>query len=275
MGARRMLRSAAAIVGALERKVLRLGSRRPSHATVVAYAALFVALGGTALAATQTFILGATNRVNAASAVTNVKADNTQNPIANPLLTLTNLSTGTGATALALKVASGHQPFTTTSATRVTNLNADKLDNLDSTAFVKLTTPASGVRVGEPWHEVGAPGEPHFNSDFDSIPVSLGYQNFDPATYNTAGFYKDPLGIVHIKGLIKLSGLTILQPECDDISIFQLPVGYRPALKEVHETNRQIDIDPQADGWLELCTSTAMSDGSTVVLDGITFRAAD
>ena len=139
MGARSMLRSAAAIVAALGTKVWRLRSRRPGHATVVAYGALFVALGGTALATTQAFILGATNRVNAASEVTNVKADNSQNPIASPLLTLTNLGAGTGASALGLTVASGHPPFTTNSATKVTNLNADKVDGLDSSSFVSTT----------------------------------------------------------------------------------------------------------------------------------------
>src|SRR5207248_8108155 len=106
MGARWMLRSAAAMLAAVGTKVSRLRARRPSHATVVAYGALFVALGGTALATTQGFVLGTTNRVNAASKVTNVKADNTQNPITRPLLTLNNLSTRTGATALALNVAS-------------------------------------------------------------------------------------------------------------------------------------------------------------------------
>jgi hypothetical protein len=38
---------------------------RSSHGTVVAYVALFVALGGTAVATTQGFILGGTNRVDA------------------------------------------------------------------------------------------------------------------------------------------------------------------------------------------------------------------
>src|SRR5213082_1616224 len=144
MGARSMLRSAAAIVAALGTKVWRLRSRRPGHATVVAYGALFVALGGTALATTQTFILGATNRVNAASDVTNVKADNSQNPIASPLLTLTNLGAGTGASALGLTVASGHPPFTTNSATKVTNLNADKVDGLDSTQLQRSVTGTCG-----------------------------------------------------------------------------------------------------------------------------------
>jgi hypothetical protein len=105
--------------------------------TVVAYLALFVALGGTALATTQTFTLGTTNRVDAASTVTNVKADNTQNAISSPLLVLQNLSTGGFATALQLKVASGHAPFFTNSATKVTNLNADQLDSLDSSAFLR------------------------------------------------------------------------------------------------------------------------------------------
>ena len=116
--------------------------RRPRHGTVVAYLALFVALGGTALATSQTFLLGATNRVNAATAVTNVKADGSQNAIANPLLTLKNLTTTTGATALNLSVASGHAPFTTNSSTKVTNLNADKLDGLDSTAFQRRVSGA-------------------------------------------------------------------------------------------------------------------------------------
>src|SRR2546423_4177311 len=139
MGARWMWRSAVAMLAAVGTKVSRRRSRRPSHATVVAYGALFVALGGTALATTQGFILGATNRVNAASEVTNVKADNTQNPIASPLLTLENLTTGTGATALALNVASGKPPFSTNSPTRVTNLNADKLDGLDSSKYARFT----------------------------------------------------------------------------------------------------------------------------------------
>ena len=106
--------------------------RRPSPAMVVACLALFVALGGTALATVKPFSLGTTNTVDAATTVTNGSTS-----IATPLLTLKNLTTGTGGTALALNVASGHAPFTTNSATRVTNLNADKLDGKDSTAFLQ------------------------------------------------------------------------------------------------------------------------------------------
>jgi hypothetical protein len=90
-----------------------------------------------ALASTLPFTLGTTNHVDAASTVTNVKADGTQNAIASPLLTLQNNTPGTGATALALKVASGHAPFTTNSGTKVANLNADKLDGIDSTGLIQ------------------------------------------------------------------------------------------------------------------------------------------
>jgi hypothetical protein len=101
---------------------------RPSHGTVVAYLALFIALGGTTYATTGgNFILG---KPNSASATTSLTA-----PVAGKGLQVTNTSTGAGATGLGLNVASGHTPFTTNSGTKVANLNADKLDNLDSSAF--------------------------------------------------------------------------------------------------------------------------------------------
>ena len=100
----------------------------PSHGTVVAYLALFVALGGTAVAATGgNVILG---KPNSAGAKTSLSA-----AITTPALQLTNTSTGTGATALGLNVAGGHAPFTVNSPTKVAHLNADSLDGQDSTAF--------------------------------------------------------------------------------------------------------------------------------------------
>jgi hypothetical protein len=97
---------------------------------VVGYIALFVALGGTSYAATGgNFILG---QPNSASSTTSLSA-----PVAGKkALQLTNTSTGAGATGLGLSVASGHPPFTVNSGTKVTNLNADRLDGLDSSAFL-------------------------------------------------------------------------------------------------------------------------------------------
>jgi hypothetical protein len=119
---------------------------RPSHATVVAYLALFVALGGTTYAATGgNFILGQSNSASSTTSLTRTGANAAKG------LQVTNTGTGAGATALGLSVASGHAPFTVNSGTKVANLNADKLDGLDSTGFIRgqkldvvLPRPSSG-----------------------------------------------------------------------------------------------------------------------------------
>jgi hypothetical protein len=99
-----------------------------TFANAASLAALFIALGGTTYAATGgNFLLG---KPNSASSTTSLTA-----PIAGKGLQVTNTSTGAGATALGLKVASGHPPFAVNSGTKVTNLNADKLDGIDSTGF--------------------------------------------------------------------------------------------------------------------------------------------
>lgn len=101
---------------------------RLTYANVMATIAVFLVLGGVAYAATGgNLVLG---HSNSASSKTSLSA-----PISNKALQVTNSSTGTGATALGLKVASGHPPFSVNSDTMVPNLNADKLDGKSSTAF--------------------------------------------------------------------------------------------------------------------------------------------
>jgi hypothetical protein len=99
---------------------MRLSLRAPTHATVVSYLALFVALGGTAYAATGgNFILGHANKANQASSLTNTGA--------GPALTL---ATKKGST----------PPLAVSNGTKITNLNADKLDGLSSSAFARTST---------------------------------------------------------------------------------------------------------------------------------------
>src|SRR5262245_7005924 len=70
------------------------------------------------------------------------------------------------------------------------------------------TLPAS-----EAWHDVGLTvGEPQFGSN---------WQNNDAAL--PVGFYKDPLGIVRLKG-------GALPTSVGSARIFTLPVGYRPGV---------------------------------------------
>ena len=73
-------------------------------------------------------------------------------------------------------------------------------------------TVASSPPPAEPWHEVGAPGEPDFIS---------GWKNVDDPAVVTAAFYKDQLGIVHLRG-------PVTAPSDAQSSIFKLPPGFRP-----------------------------------------------
>jgi hypothetical protein len=104
---------------------MRLHLRRPSHATVVAYLALFVAMSGTAAAATgNVFILGQDNRADHASVLANRSG-----------------------TPLELRAKSGAAPLRVNTEKRVRHLNADLLDRLDSTAFLRATAKAADANL--------------------------------------------------------------------------------------------------------------------------------
>jgi hypothetical protein len=114
--------------------------KRPSPSMVVALLALFLA-GGAGYAATGgSFILGQANTATSPSSLTA--------PINDRALKLTNMNTGTGASALGLNVAPGHAPFLVQSTSgKVLNLNADKLDGLDSSAFLRTTGKAADANL--------------------------------------------------------------------------------------------------------------------------------
>jgi hypothetical protein len=136
--------------------------RRPSLATTLAITALIVALGGTnAYATVTTFMLGATNTSNAPTALT---ASTTAWPTtaSQRLLQLTNTNTAVGATAMGLNVASGHAPFTVNSGTKVTNLNADRLDGIDSSALKTRVLFSSSFRG--PFTDFNGPNNTYANS---------------------------------------------------------------------------------------------------------------
>lgn len=85
------------------------------------------------------------------------------------------------------------------------------------------------------------------------------------AGFNPAGYYKDPFGIVHLRGLVS-TGVV-------GSNIFVLPAGYRPTNVETFVSNSNNAfgrIDVQASG------NVILQVGSNVFasLDGMTFRAA-
>jgi len=106
---------------------------------LIAAAVSGVVSASAAVATTQTFVLGTTDRVNAATKVTNLQSNGTTvNPVDAPLMTLENKSTSANATPLSLTAASGHAPLKVNTKTKVANLNADQLDGVDSTQFQRV-----------------------------------------------------------------------------------------------------------------------------------------
>lgn len=134
--------------------------RRPTHATVVAYLALFVAVtgaGGAAYAATGgTFILGKPNSANAATSVTRT----------------------TAGAALSANVKAGSPPIAVNSTTKVSKLNADLLDGHD-TGYFQKKLPAQLT--------------------FTTLTMQNGWSDNCFST-GTAGVAKSVDGVVHLHG---------------------------------------------------------------------------
>lgn len=115
----------------------------------------------------------------------------------------------------------------------------------------------------EPWHLVGAAPEPLFANAW----VNLSAAN---SGSTPTAFYKDPSGLVHIKGIVSLGNAA---------NIFQLPPGYRPgpgygngitAWLQMNGGFTQVDI--ASDGWVS--TATTKAAGGWVKLSGLPpFRA--
>jgi hypothetical protein len=105
----------------------KLRSMIPSRAMAVALLALFLNLSGLAYAATGgNLLLGKANTANRTTALTGT-------PASGAALSVTNSTAGLPAAAF--HSSSAAQPFTVSSATKVTNLNADLLDGLDASAL--------------------------------------------------------------------------------------------------------------------------------------------
>ena len=126
--------------------------RRPSPTAallVVSLVLFLIGVAGIADAATGgNFILG---QPNTADAQTELTAN-----IAGPALRVTNNGTDPAATGLVVNVASGHSPLRVNSATRVANLNADKVDGLDANALQRRVT--GGCPAGQSIIVVNADG---------------------------------------------------------------------------------------------------------------------
>lgn len=118
---------------------------------------------------------------------------------------------------------------------------------------VNLSLSISQLPAVEAMRVVGAQGQPAFQN---------GWVNFGGVDA-VCSFYKDPWGIVHVKGTIKSGTASSI--------VFTLPAGYRPQHTEFFAI--------VANGAFGYCTVTPAGDvtvvGSTTytTISGITFRA--
>lgn len=138
---------------------------RPTYANVVATAALFIALGGAAFAATQLPRNSVGVKQLKRNAVTTPKIKN---------------GAVTGA-----KIALSTLGKVPEAAHADTAANADQLAGAPSSSYAKSQLEAV--------HLIGTAGEP---------PFEAGVNNSSSFSTTHAGFYKDSLGIVHLQGTV-------------------------------------------------------------------------
>ncbi len=101
------------------------------------------------------------------------------------------------------------------------------------------------------------------------------WSNVDPAKYSSFGYFKDPLGIVHLRGFVKES------PNSSHLAIYALPSTYRPASQLIFgasyfntNTNAPSVCTIYVDAAGNITPDPTCSVTTTwVSLEGITFRA--
>lgn len=160
------------------------------------------------------------------------------------------------------------EPFGSGSSLKVYKLIASD----GSSDWVLKAKPGDLEQVGEAWRKVGLAGNPAFSANWGQT------RDISNGNYEYVAFYKDPLGIVHVKGSARATAA-----QAADGVIFQLPPGYRPnryenypttgACKEVYLEGIVAPAGAGSPGGIRI--ATAMAINTNIILDGISFRAGD
>jgi hypothetical protein len=183
---------------------------------------------------------------------------------------------------------SGHKP----PSGKHSNLIAG---SVNSTDLANQAVTAANIKAPEAWHNVG-PGsasqdlcaDPSNTAVFCSRGAHVGFVSWDNygGGFATAGFYKDQLGIVHLKGLVTSNAIEeSINPEV--WPIFRLPSAYRPAHRRAFPSvGRNADgmevaqgrVDVLPDGLVIMvqdCTANpnvCSATGGYLALDAVSFR---
>jgi len=191
------------------RKRRKLG--RPSHGTVVAYLALFVALGGSAYAAKQL----PKNSVGSPQIKKNAvkTGDIARNAVKAGKLAREAVKAG--------KLAKNAVPTNrlrdnAATGAKVNEATLGTVPTAQTANAANTANVANSLAPPENWHEVGTPGEPGFLNSWSNR----------PGPSETAAFYKDQEDVVHLRGGAE-SGTAG--------TVFRLPVGYRPPSGKIIE----------------------------------------
>jgi hypothetical protein len=139
-------------------------------------------------------------------------------------------------------------------AKKVANKQITKRAPSLSVAHANSAGTANNLTNPEPYHEIGAQGEPAFEN---------GAANYGNG-FSTAGFFIDHEGVVHLKGTVSATGGTV---------IFTLPAGYRPSATldlDAIGSGAQAYIYISSGGEVSVHNGGA---GTVYGLDSITFRA--
>ncbi len=143
------------------------------------------------------------------------------------------------------------------------------------TAVANVDLTITGSIPQEAWTLVGSGGAaPAFQNNWTNFDASA-------TTYDTAGFFRDKNGIVHLKGVVKGLADVAVWP---GTIIFRLPGGYTPMSREVHIV--QVGDDATIGSGNEICRLDIERNGDVCIvfttagyyrwlsLEGITFRAS-
>ncbi len=129
---------------------------------------------------------------------------------------------------------------------------------IDSTGSIGIGTNSPTARL-----EVRG-GETILEQEDWQIPTLLGGWSNTGDPFAPAGYYKDSMGIVHLRGRVE-NGV---------LDVFNLPPGYRPAFNRIFRVHGfaagGVFIQVHSTGEVEAGTATTWT-----FLDGITFRAAN